>query len=166
VAPDSTRRTVDPAVLVREGDAAAARTVARIQAAMAHYNARLLALQRLIRTAQPKAHGAVLLHLERCGRDCLGCPHPVWVKWVNRNVQDRKAPPTWYATRIRRPGAAARARHIPPEARQAIRQARQLIEQRARLIAQLKRLNQAVRGLAQHDSALRHAIQPKDESGR
>lgn len=46
-------------------------------------NDRLVELQELIKGAQYKRHGSLTMSLYKCGRGCLGCPHPKWLKWVN-----------------------------------------------------------------------------------
>lgn len=46
------------------------------------YNQDLLQLRDQLATCQPKGEGWVALELWECGRGCLGCPHPRWVKHI------------------------------------------------------------------------------------
>ena len=54
-----------------------------IYLALSEINRRVFALQSLIKEAQFKQHGSVTLSLNSCGKNCSGCPHPIWLKWVN-----------------------------------------------------------------------------------
>lgn len=110
------------------------------------YDNHLIYLREQIRLAQPRTHGAVLLELERCGRGCIGCPHPRWVKWVNRNQQSAKAAPTWFGTRIQSPGRSARAKTIPQEARDLIADAQDVVRKRESLLEAVRRLRQVLSG--------------------
>lgn len=118
------------------------------------YDNHLIYLREQIRLAQPRTHGAVLLELVGCGKDCLGCPHPRWVKWVNRNKQSAKSAPTWFATRIQRPGTSARAKTIPQEARDLIADAQDVIRKRASLLDAVRRLGQVLGGHKRHNPDL------------
>ncbi|RBI66164.1 hypothetical protein DQ400_15610 [Vreelandella sulfidaeris] len=143
------RRTVDREVLAHEAELMVGALTADIDAIMGEYTRQLLDIVERIREAQPRTHGAVLLDVSRCGYGCLGCPHPVWRKWVNRQQHSRHSPSTWHAVRIQRPGVAARAKSVPQEARELIAEALVLIERRARFIDHLKRINKAI-GTARH----------------
>lgn len=55
-------------------------------------NRRLVELQKLIEDAQHKKHGSLTLSLCECGRKCLGCPHPTWLKWIDKTQIKRRAP--------------------------------------------------------------------------
>lgn len=54
-----------------------------VYTALSEINRRVFTLQDLIKEAQHKQHGSVTLSLNSCGKSCSGCPHPVWLKWVN-----------------------------------------------------------------------------------
>lgn len=149
VSKSRSRRKVDRAELAVEADAMVGALTDDIRAIMKEYNQQLIDLGERIREAQPRAHGAVLLDLNRCGYGCLGCPHPVWQKWVNRQQHSRTSASTWHAARVQRPGVAARAKTVPQEARELIAEALVLIERRARFIEHLKRINKAI-GTARH----------------
>ena len=149
VSKSRSRRKIDRTELAIEADAMVGALTGDIQAIMREYNQQLIDIGERIRKAQPRAHGAVLLDLNRCGYGCLGCPHPVWQKWVNRQQHSRNASSTWHATRVQRPGVAARAKTVPQEARELIAEALVLIERRARFIDHLKRINKAI-GTARH----------------
>lgn len=152
------RRQYDPRELVRTGHEQARSIADRAVIALDYYNEQLLTLQEQIRAAQPRQHGAVLLELNRCGRHCAGCPHPYWVKWINRHHLNRKAAPSWFATRIERPGVAARASHIPAEVSALIRQAQTVIEQRRKLLHQLSQLSRTTTALANASDGVEAAL--------
>lgn len=130
--------------------------------ALWEYNAQIADYAKAIRKAQPRTHGAVLLQLDPCGKGCCACPHPRWVKWVNRNAQNPKAAPTWFMTYITKPGTAARAKHIPQEARQLIRQAQSIVQRRARLVTEFARFQKVVAGHIQYDPSL--AVPPQSDA--
>lgn len=44
-------------------------------------NRKLIWVQARLRQVQPKSPGSLLLDLQDCGRGCMGCPHPRWLKW-------------------------------------------------------------------------------------
>lgn len=152
------RKQQDPGKMVQEGEEQARSIADRALAALDHYNGVLLALYDAIRKGQPRQHGAVLLELNRCGRHCAGCPHPRWVKWVNRYHDNRKAAPTWFATRIEHPTRAARARHIPGDVRMAIHEAQSVIEQRNKLLHQLAQLSRTTTQLANAHERVDEAV--------
>lgn len=120
------------------------------------YNMRLVDYYEAIREAQPKRHGAVLLQLRPCGKKCLGCPHPEWVKWVNRNAENPEKTPTWFAATLERPTASARAKHIPEHARALIREAQEFIKQRDSLVSAIRHIRHVVAGHKQANPDLGH----------
>lgn len=60
-----------------------------IYLALSEINRRVFVLQDLIKEAQFKQHGSVTLSLNSCGKNCSGCPHPIWLKWVNSTKNKR-----------------------------------------------------------------------------
>lgn len=156
--------TAEPAKLSEKGEALLkiaektyARTIRRGEE-LAHvlwdYNNHLIYLRDQIRLAQPRTHGAVLLELERCGRGCLGCPHPQWVKWVNRNMQNQINPPSWFATRIDSPGRSARAKSVPQEARDLIAFTQEVIRKRGNVVKAAQRVSQVITTQKKHNPDL------------
>lgn len=138
------RRTVDRQTYLDESAQMVGALSHDITAIMGEYNRQLVDLHERLRDAQPRSHGAVLMDLNRCGYGCLGCPHPVWVKWMDKQKNNRQSASKWIAVRLSRPGTAARSKSIPDEARELIAEAQALIERRARFIDHLKRINKAI----------------------
>lgn len=138
------RRSVDRQTYLDESAEMVGALSHDITAIMSEYNRHLVDLHERLREAQPRSHGAILMDLNRCGYGCLGCPHPVWVKWIDKQRSSRQSASKWIAVRLSRPGAAARSKTIPDEARNLIAEAQVLIERRARFIDHLKRINKAI----------------------
>jgi len=113
--------------------------------AMISLNARLFELARQIKKSQPKRHGAVLLQLNNCGRGCIGCPHPRWQRWVNRNVENRLKATSWFAVSLKSPLAATRKLEYSEETRDLIREAIEEIKKKTALVRALNTVNQVVR---------------------
>lgn len=153
------RRTRSNAELSREGTNRAVARVTRIARALQYCNQRLAFLADRLREVQKRDHGAILLQLELCSRGCLGCPHPRWVKWVNRREQDRNAPSTWYAARLERPGVAARGRDVPGEVRELVAEAQGIIERRHKLLDMTRRANRMTTMMAGRDPELERVLE-------
>lgn len=60
-----------------------------IYSALSGINRRVFKLQDLIKEAQFKQHSSVTLSLNTCGKNCSGCPHPIWLKWVDTTRSKR-----------------------------------------------------------------------------
>ena len=115
---------------------------------------RLVELEEEIRSAQPRAHKAVLLGLRHCGTGgkpgCSGCPHPRWYRWVNTGQEHEHKPHRWFAAAIDSPLRYIRGKQIPEGARELIREAVALIQYRRKLLAALVSLKRS------HAAYLRH----------
>lgn len=66
------------------------KTMNDIYLVLAGINRRLFEIQAALEKAQYKQHGSITLTLHRCKDEyCLGCPHPIWYKWI---AQDKQGP--------------------------------------------------------------------------
>lgn len=106
-------------------------------------NTELLELQEKIRAAQPVANGAVCLELYPCGRGCLGCPHPRWMRYywtasdanpgvmIGTNLSAKNKDPVLALSRKEAHFAATAA---------LIRRAKSILDERSTLLAAFSRL--------------------------
>lgn len=106
-------------------------------------NTELLDLQEKIRAAQPVANGSVCLELYPCGRGCLGCPHPRWMRYywtagdknpgvmVGTNLSAKDKDPVLALSR-KEPHYAATAALV--------RKAKAILDERSTLLAAFGRL--------------------------
>lgn len=61
-------------------------------------NKRIYEIRERFIEIHPVMEGAVWPDLNSCGKDCLGCPHIRWIKWVkNQKINPQKK---WLAVRI------------------------------------------------------------------
>lgn len=138
------RRKVERADLLGESELMVDALCDDIKALMSGYNQALVDLQQALRESQPREHGAILLELNRCGYGCLGCPHPIWQKWISKPSSRALSGRAWVATRMKRPLAAATAMGRPEATLKLIVEAQKVVEKRTRLLEHLKRVNQSI----------------------
>lgn len=60
----------------------------RLFSALNLIDIRLKEIAKELMRLQPKKHGAIQLALNACGQNCLGCPHPKWLKWEDYSRPD------------------------------------------------------------------------------
>jgi hypothetical protein len=109
-------------------------------------NRKLMWIADELKRIQPKAPGSVLLDLRDCGRGCMGCPHPRWIKWF--------APKPGLEFKLlgaRVPGdpslALARSGKFEEHYREALNlvaEAKRLLALKSRLIAAMSQANKIV----------------------
>lgn len=116
---------------------------------IAYLNSQLVTLHDAIKSAQPVATGTVCLEMYPCGRGCLGCPHPRWVKYWWTDEGENK-PGKLRATNLdslkKDPILAlARGESYYPQVASLIRETKSILEERAKLLASIKSLRYAAK---------------------
>ena len=101
-------------------------------------NKRLVEISELLKDLQPKAPGSVLLSLYNCGKDCNGCPHPIWHKWFIKKSAAMGGKVSFLRTKIENPlnrvATGGKFAENLAEVKELIREAESLIKKRHQIL--------------------------------
>ncbi len=115
-------------------------------------NSKLFDMREELRVIQPKLHGSISLLFNNCGKEdhklCGGCPHPVFVKWLNPQLKRERSKFDWSGSIIKNPRAALKKTGMfeekYDESKLKIDEINSLISERSRILKLVGSLKKAV----------------------
>lgn len=150
MAETKSRKSCDPSLLFPDTQASRKSLLKHVDDVLLAIEHRLIEIDVILRDKQTKTHGALTMRFNKCGKNCSGCPHVTWVKWVDPSKSYRRARSKWHGAIVDNPLRHARNKTSLP-VKEFIEEAVELIDKRTRLIANISTMGKIVNSLELED---------------